>query len=463
MSINTKSTFNQLQKLIKSGTPKDYLLFFKQFHEADIAENLSNLSADEREQFFKKVNPTLAAEILEELNVDQQIEIISKFKINVAAKYIEEMDPDDATDLLEELAETNQIRAQQIINALPKKEKSEIENLLSYPESSAGALMTSTVLTIPENLKIDEALKLIKQANPPESELSFYIFITSTTNTLVGYTTLRDLVFNKSNKNIYDLRHEHHIFVNHFDDQEVVANLFQKYDMSVIPVVDDNQHLLGAITVDDVVDVVIEEANEDIYKLTGTTADKKQDLLSPKISQAILSRLPWLIITIFGGILASVIINAYSQNFNPTLFPLALSLSFIPLLMGLGGNVGNQSSAIIVRAIAMRQVKQNSSLNIIAHELLVSLGIGILISASLFLISHIILHYSLLFSSIVSVALLANIIVAAIIGTALPLLFNKINIDPAVASAPFISTTLDIIGQLIYFSFTIYAINIVLT
>ena len=241
------------------------------------------------------------------------------------------MEPDDAVDLLEELSETNELQAQQIINALPDKEKNNIETLLAYEEGSAGSIMTSNHLTIPENLRVEEALAYIKKTNPPESELSFYIFIISKTNKLIGYTTLRDLVFCKNNETVSNLRHEHNIYVNHFDDQETVAKYFQKYDMSVLPVINEDHHLLGAITIDDVVDVVIEEANEDIYKLTGTSIEPKQNLLSKEIFKPVLARLPWLTITILGGLIASSIINVYSNQFTTSLFPLAHPLLFLYL------------------------------------------------------------------------------------------------------------------------------------
>jgi len=461
-NIDQKKLTELLKNLIQSGSQKQYIFFFKQFHEADIAESLANLTPEEKETFFKKLNPEIAADVLEELDIEEQINIISKFKIDIAAKYIEEMDPDDAADLLEELSETNELKAQKIINALPEKEKSDIQTLLSYEEHSAGSLMTSNYLSIPENLVVSEALNLIKKKDPPESELSFYIFITSTKNKLIGYTTLRDLVFCSNKEKVKTLRHEHHISIDHHADQEEVAKLFQKYDMSVIPVVDETDHLLGAITVDDIVDVVVEEATEDIYKLSGTSSQTKHNPLSISIPKTILYRIPWLIIAIFGGVIASEIINSYSTKFNSSLFPMALSLSFIPLIMGLSGNVGNQSSAIIVRGLATGTIKENKTWSILFHELYVSLCIGSIISSLLLVINLFVYNYSITFSAIVSVSLLGNIIVAAIVGSILPLFFNKINIDPAIASAPFISTTLDIICQLIYFAITLYVIQIII-
>ncbi|RAP29002.1 magnesium transporter [Candidatus Marinamargulisbacteria bacterium SCGC AG-343-D04] len=452
-------TKNLLQQLIKKGTAKNYLALFKHFHEADIAEQLGVLSSEERQLFFKKVNPEMSVDILEELDLDQQLDIISQFKTDIAAKFIEEMEPDDAADLLEELSETNETQAENIINALPEKEKSDIKTLLSYEEDSAGALMTSHYVSIPENLLISEALKDIKQQDIPESETSFYIFIVSKQKKLIGYTTLREIILSPKSNKVSSIRHEHNIYVDHHTDQEDVALLFQKYNMSVIPVVDEKKHILGVITVDDVVDVVVEEASEDIYKLSGTSTNDEKTLTSGSLFKPIIYRIPWLLITILGGLIASYIINNYSTKFTENLFPLALSLSFIPLLMGLGGNVGNQSSAIVVRGIATGSIKPQRALLMIGREIIIGLGIGLFISLFLFIINIKIYHYSIVFSSIVSGSLFINISVATLIGTSLPLLFSKLNIDPAIASAPFISTTLDVIGQLIYFAITLTIIH----
>ncbi len=447
-----------IKELLAKGSNKDYLLFFKQYHEVDIAETLEELPIQDRMQFFTKVNPELSAEILEEMNLNQQIEIITKFKTTLAAKFIEEMEPDDAVDLIEELQESNEIKAEEILKALPEKEQKDIRSLLKYKTDSAGSLMTSNYIAIPENLTIENALEFIKKLELSESESSFYIFIISENNKLIGYTTLVTLLTAKSNTKIKNFRNDYPITVNINDDQEEVAKTFQKYNMSVLPVINNKHILKGIITVDDIVDIVVEEANEDILKLTGTTTDNEKKLFSGKILTSIAFRIPWLIITILGGIIASYIITIYSNMHYESIFPLALSLSFIPLLMGLGGNVGNQSSAIIVRGLATDTYKK-SSLSIITKEMGIGIGIGLILGIILLIFNLFISNLDLTFSLIVSFSLLCNIIVATFIGSALPLFFNKINIDPAIASAPFISTSLDIIGQIIYFIITLSVIN----
>ncbi|RAP35392.1 magnesium transporter [Candidatus Marinamargulisbacteria bacterium SCGC AAA071-K20] len=451
---------NKLHELIKKGSAKAYLSFFKKYHEADIAESLEEFNHKDVQAFFKNVKPEFSVEVLEEMRLTEQLELINDLKVELAAKIIEEMEPDDAADLIEELQETNEQKADRIINALPKKEASEIIDLLSFPEDSAGAIMTSEFLSIPENLTIEKAIQKLKKEDPPDSEISFYIYIVTKKNKLIGYTTLRNLVFESPSKTIKEIRNDNPIKVHSHTDQEDVAKMFRKYDVVALPVVDKNDILIGLITVDDIVDVVVEEATEDINKLSGISEIDEEKLISGNIFLAIFSRTPWLLLTVIGGIIASYIITTYSLLFDSSHFSLAVSLSFIPLLMGLGGNVGNQSATIIVRSLAIGTIKKEAPLKYVFRETLVGLIMGLIISGIFFIYNMSFTSHSLLFSGIVAISLASNICIAAIIGSSLPIIFKKCNIDPAIASAPFISSTLDITGQLIYFSLTFYLISV---
>ncbi|MCP4049293.1 MAG: magnesium transporter [bacterium] len=442
---------NLLKRLIERGSPKECHMFLNKYHEADIADALEELDFEARLSFFQMVKPELAAEVLEEMIINQQIQLISDLKTELGARYIGEMEPDDAADLIEELLERDEEKAVEIIEALPAKEAEDIKELLSYKEDSAGAIMTSEFVSIPEKLSVEQALIRIKRQKPPDTEVSFYIFIVDENGALVGYTTLRNLVLSAQDTLVKDIRNDYPIKADINIDQEEVAKLFQKYNLIVMPVVDENNLLAGIVTVDDVVDVVVEEATEDIYKLSGTSEIDEYKLISGNPAYALKSRLPWLMVTISGGILASFIINIFSDLYKDQLFSLALSLSFVPLLMGLGGNVGNQSATIIVRGISTGFVKTGHPFRYIFRELRVGFLIGCIISIVVFIFNYLV-NQPVIFSLIVSLAILGNITVAAFIGTCLPILFRKLRIDPAVASAPFISTTLDIVGQLIYFS-----------
>lgn len=440
--------------LLESSTNNDILDFLDQYHEADIAEAVDELTPEERVLFFNKIKPKDAVDIVEEMDLQNQSELISTLKDTLASKLVEQMDPDDRVDLLEELQETDEEKAEKIIKSLPKDDVTDVRQLLSYPEDSAGSIMTTTFLSIPENLTVKQAIDAIKKQDPNDIS-SFYIYIVNTEKKLVGFTTFRDLVMSTSNTKIKTIRDEASIMTYTDTDQEEVAQSFRKYDIVEMPVINAEHEIVGIISIDDVVDVVVEEATEDIYKLSGTSELDESHLLTSNVFKATLSRSPWLLVTILGGILASYLITQYSIKFTATIFPLALSLSFIPMLMGLGGNVGNQSATIIVRGLATGTIKTKSAWQYVLKEALVGLLIGILMGSGVFFFNFSVSGHSLLFSGIVSFALISNIFVATLIGTSLPLFFEKAKIDPAVASAPFISTTLDIIGQVIYFSLTL--------
>ena len=444
-----------LEKLIKNGDKKAFVELFKSSHEADIAETLSTLHQKKQILFFQKINPEYGADVLEEFDHDQRIELIKSFKTDLSAKFIEKMEPDDAVDLLEELQENDEAKAEEIIDALPNQEAQELQELLTYPEDSAGAIMTTEFISIPEKLTCKAALQAIKDQNPPDSDVAFYAYIVNEKKQLTSFTTLRNLLLAPEKATVRSVRNNFPITAHVNDDQEDVAKKFQKYDLIVLPVIDKKNVLKGIITVDDIVDVVIEEATEDIYKLTGTADNIENNLVSGPLSKSVITRLPWLSLTIIGGIINSLLINLYASNFKIGLFSLALSLSYIPILTGLGGNIGNQSATIMVRSLATGKLKNKSLLHQMIRESKIGFLMGAIIAIILFIINNLLFSYSSIFSSIVSLALLFNMFSATVLGTGLPLLFKQLKIDPAVASAPFISTALDIIGQIIYFSLTL--------
>ena len=316
--------------------------------------------------------------------------------------------------------------------------------------------MSTNFLSIPENLTVHKALETIKTQNPPDTEVSFYIYLVDHSKKLIGFTTLRNLLMAEPKTPISSFRNKNPIFCHVNMDQEEVAKLIQKYNLVAIPVVNNKQQLVGLITVDDIVDIVIEEATEDLYLLSGTSDFDESKLLQGNPLYAIKSRLPWLVLSIFGGLIASYIITTYSQNFIHHNFSLAQSLSFLPLLMALGGNVGGQSATIVVRGISTGSIRPQDTFKLILRELGIGAILGIIIGCLVFLFNW---HHNLyLLAIIVSLSLALNMTVATLIGSMIPLCLKKISIDPAVASAPFISSTLDIMGQLIYFSLTLHII-----
>ena len=368
-----------LDRLITRGNQHQFKLLFHKFHEADIAEALESLSADQRFLFFSRLKSSNSVDVFEELNSDLQIEIIQNFKTENAAELIEEMDKDDAVDLLEALLNEDQSQATEILEKLDYNDREELNRLLTYKEDSAGALMNTEFVSIPEKLTVKDALIRYKQAAPSESDAAFYLFIVNDYNQIKGVISVRKLLLADPESLISDIRNSYPIKVNVGTDQEDVANIFQKYRSIVLPVVDDLDIILGVITIDDVVDVVVEEATEDILKLSGTSGDDIQNnkLLQGSIFYALIHRMPWLFVTILGGMIASLIMIFYSERLDVKTISLSFILSYVPLLMGLGGNIGNQSATILVRTLALGSVDQR--LKIVLRETFIGLIIGSII------------------------------------------------------------------------------------
>lgn len=447
-----KKLIAQLKALIENPDEKKYLDFLDQNHEADIADALGELPKDNQHQFFRHVDPKFAVEVLEEMTLVQQVELLTHFKTSIAATYIEEMEPDDAADVMEEIQESDKKKASEIIHALSSEEASELKELLAYPEDSAGSIMTTDFLAIPENLTVGESISEIRKQNPPDSEASFYTFILDQNKKLVGYTTLRNILMTDPKEKIRNIRNDYPIKVHVNEDQEDVAKIFQKYDLIALPVVNSDNVLVGLITVDDIVDVVVEEATEDMYKLSGTYDIDKHKFMSGKLFPALISRSPWLLLTVASGMMSSFLITSFSSLYNNPHYTLGLCLSFVPMLTGVSGNAGNQSGTIIVRGIATGLVNPNQSTKSILKEIRVGFFVGLLVSLCVYAFNSLFTSYNPLFILLVSFSLLCNVVIAVLIGASLPLFFEKINIDPAVASTPFIAATLDITGQLVYFT-----------
>tara|TARA_A100001015_G_C15031898_1_gene733784 strand:- start:2044 stop:3432 length:1389 start_codon:yes stop_codon:yes gene_type:complete len=452
---------NLLNRLIDKGSQQQFNLLFHRYHEADIADVLEQLPTDRKTLFFSRILTSETVDVFEEMDMESQIDIIQNFKIENAAELIEKMEKDDAVDLLEALLDEDQSKAKQILTKMDLNDQIELNRLLNYKDDSAGALMTTDFVTIPEQLTVKEALTLYQKKSPKESDAAFYLFIVNGHNQIKGVISIRKLLLAPGEILVKEVRNNHPIKVHVTTDQEDVAKLFQKYRSIVLPVVDELDIVLGVITIDDVVDVVVEEANEDMLKLSGTSGDDVQSnkLIYGSIWYALVHRLPWLFVTIIGGIVASLVMVYYAKSLNATVISLSFILSFVPLLMGLGGNIGNQSATILVRALAINQISNAKKIIIISREfglgLLIGALIGVIVAGYIYLTSN-----NIIISTCVGLTIAVNMSLASLIGASLPIILKALNIDPAVASAPFISSTLDIISQIIYFTIAIMMFNI---
>ncbi|OGI08033.1 MAG: magnesium transporter [Candidatus Margulisbacteria bacterium GWF2_35_9] len=448
--LDEKNNIDLIKKTIIEGSVDEILSVITKAHHADIADAIEGLDSESRIAFFQKIKPELLEDIFEEIEQSVQIEVIQEMNPNKAKHLIDHMDLDDAADLLSELKEEDEDMADKIVRSL--KEKQEVQKLLEYDENIAGGIMNPSFTAIPENLTVNQALTLFRKSEPPDRDFSYYVYIVNTNDELRGIINLRDLVLAPPDQKVRELRKENFVAVNVNTDQEEVARIISKYDLLAVPVIDDQNKMLGIVTVDDIVDVIEEEATEDLLKLSGTSAGEfdENDILTSRVWSSAKSRLRWLLLTMFGGLLSGSLLSYFTISFSDIPLSLPIIISFIPLLVGLGGNIGNQSATIMVRGLATGYIKTESIMSNIMREFFVSILIGLSIGFILF-VGSLVIYKTMIYGSIIAVAIIINIILSASFGTLLPIFFTKINVDPAIASAPFISSSIDVAGLVIYF------------
>lgn len=441
MTFEVTSEFlENLSKLIDLKKDSAIKKLFEEVHFADIAEILDELNFDEAIYIIKLLDSEKTSEILTELDEDTRTPILENLSAKEIAKEIGEMDTDDAADILSELSEERQ---KNVINELVDDEHAaDIKELLSYKDNTAGALMAKELVKVYETWTVAGCLRKIRRQAKHVSKVHS-IYVVDKKEKLVGRLSLKDLITAKSDQKIADIYISAVDSVNVNEDDEEVAKIMSKYDLEAIPVVDDNNVLLGRITIDDIVDVLKEEADRDYQLAAGLTQDVDSD---DNIFHKTKARLPWLILALFGGFISVSVLGGFGdamKNFPELFF-------FTPLIAAMAGNVGVQSSAIVVQGLANDSLR-GSLLNRLFREVLLSLLNGFILALLLMSAGMLILGFEFKVGLTVAISLISVIIIASIIGTFVPIILAKKNIDPALATGPFITTSNDILGILIYF------------
>ncbi len=435
----TKELLESVSGLIADKQNDNLLDFFTDVHHADIAEVLDELSFDDSLYIIRLLGSETTAEILVDVDEDIREKVLKALSAKEIAEEIDELDTDDAADIIAELPEA---RKKEVMSAIEDEEHAkEIVDLLRYDENSAGGLMAKELVKVNENWSVTDCVGEMRiQAEAVTRVHSIYVVDNS--GKLKGRLSLKDLLMASEKSKIADVYIPNVDFVNVTDDAEEVANVMRKYDLEAIPVVNELGVLLGRITIDDIVDVIKEEAEKDYQLAAGITQDVEAD---DSIWQLTRARLPWLFLGLIGGIGAFLIMKGFEGMMSEN----AMLFFFTPLIAAMAGNVGVQSSAIIVQGLANDDVKGSINNRLIKEMLLAALN-GLLLAIVLFTFVWI---YSGDFqkSLAISVSLIVVIIVAGLIGTFIPLFLDKRGIDPAIATGPFITTSNDIFGILIYF------------
>lgn len=435
----TADLLEKVEALINSKEDNELKKFLDDYHYADIAEILDELNLDQAMYVIKLLDSETTSDVLMELDEDNREKVLQNLSAKEIAEEVEELDTDDAADIIAELPEERQ---QAVISSIEDEEhKAEIKELLAYDEDSAGGLMAKELVKVYETWTVAGCMRRIR-GQAKEVSRVHSIYVVDKQEKLIGRLSLKDLITAKSDQKIAEIAKDNVDYVNVYDDAEEVAKVMSKYDLEAIPVVDDNLTLLGRITIDDIVDVLKEEADKDYQLAAGISQDVEADDSILELTKA---RLPWLILGLFGG-LGSVFIM---EGFEEALEKYRQLFFFTPLIAAMAGNVGVQSSAIIVQGLANDVVK-GSLFNRLVKEVGLSIINGLVLGV-LVIIAGQLMSIDLLFSFTIAISMLCVIIVAALVGTFVPIVLDKKGIDPAIATGPFITTSNDIFGIFLFF------------
>ena len=430
------------RRLLRRNAKVNLIKLTGKTHPADLAEVFRHFSTEEQIEIFSLMKENEhAAEFLVELDDALVIELLENESYERIAAIIEKAPTNDQSGILNILEDE---KAQSIIELLNAEEQEEIAEIMGYPDDSAGTLMNTEVFTLHESITAGEAIKTLQDQEG--AEMVFYLYITDDDDRLVGVISLRALTTTPSSTKLKDIMIKNIHSIRPETDQEDVARIVAQYNFLAVPVLDSDSKLLGIVTVDDVVDVIREEATEDFLRMAG--AGKDREILLKSSWENAKARLPWLFASWIGGIGAASIIGAF-ENILANIVALA---AFIPVILGMGGNIATQSSTIIVRGMATGRVNIGGEIKLIFKEIKVGLILGSLYGILLGVFAK------FTFTSapdnlgfVVGLSICASMVVAATVGTIIPLILRKLDIDPAIATGPFVTTSIDILGVLFYF------------
>lgn len=431
----------KIEVLIQQKNDKELNLTLEDVHPADIAEIISELDLDEATYIIKLLDSVKTAEALMELEEGVRERILENLSAKEIAEELEEMDTDDAADIISELSEERQQKV--IAQIIDEEHADNIVELLRYDEDSAGGLMAKELVKVNENWSVTGCMAEMR-AQAENVTRVHSIYVVDGKNKLKGRLSLKDLITAASDAHIQDIYIPKVDFVNVHTPGEEVAQIMQKYDLEAIPVVDEMNRLVGRITIDDIVDFIKDEAEKDYQMAAGISEDVEADDSIWRLTRA---RLPWLILALFGGFISVTVLGTFEGAMQEH----AALFFFVPLIAAMAGNVGVQSSAIILQGLANNSLR-GSLLRRLLKEIALSLFNGVVLAIILAVGGTFLLGFDWLFGITIGISLISVIVIASLIGTFVPIILDKQGIDPAMATGPFITTSNDICGILIYFS-----------
>lgn len=423
----------------------------EEMNTADIAAALEELEEEDLLKIFRILPKSMAADVFSYLEVDSQQFIITSLSERDAAGIINNLMADDATDLLEEMPAN--IVKKLLANASPETRR-DINHLLRYPEDSAGSIMTVEYVDLKENMTVRDAIDRIRQIGL-DSETINICYVLDAKRTLVGAVALRYLLTNSPDEVIGEIMHENVIYINTLMDQEEVARQFQKYDFTAMPVVDNENRLVGIITVDDIVDILQEEATEDMEKMAAIVPSDKP-YMKTGVFETWKKRIPWLLLLMISATFTGSIIT----SFEDALSVCVILTAYIPMLMDTGGNAGGQASVTIIRGLSLNEIEFSDALAVVWKEIRVAFLCGLTLAAANFVKLMLFDRVTVTVAVVVCLTLLSAVLIAKVVGCILPMLAKKIGFDPAVMASPFITTIVDALSLLIYFRIATLVLHI---
>jgi magnesium transporter len=439
---DTTFLVESVKKLLRRGATSHLLNMLQKVRTADLAEAFHTLDEEERSAAFRLLAERAASQaagLLVEIHPTLRPDLLRALKPEGVAQLLHQLAADDVADILSLCPEEDRDK---VLSLLHREASEEVQDLLEYAEETAGRIMTTRFLALPEDTLVQEAIAAVQKAQ--EAEMVFYLYVVERHGRLLGVLSLRRLLTVPSHTPLREIMSTDVISVRAETDQEEVARIASQYDLLAVPVVDEENALAGIVTIDDLIDVLRAEATEDFYKLAGTSDEERLTKSTLRSAQV---RLPWLFAAFLGGLLAAMLIKTYV----PLLGRVTLLACFIPVILGMGGNIGTQAATIMVRGLATGRISLLRAGGVILKEIRIALLLGLIYGALLSVGATLLVGMSLTAGVVVGLSLLVSMAMAAVVGSTLPMVLKMLHIDPAVATSPFVTTSVDLLGLLAFF------------
>jgi magnesium transporter len=456
-TADTDNIEEALIKLLKEGKEEEVIELLDEMPTVEVADFLGSLPEEEAIALLKKIPAEKQGFVFTSFEIDKQLDLVEQFTARDLARLFAFMQSDDRVDLFQAMETEEQSK---LLPFLEKKVRENVIQLSSYPEDTAGGSMSSDFASITTNMTVKEAIDQVRR-DAPKKETIYYIYVVDEDRYLKGFVSLKDLILADPDETIENIYHEEIVSVNTMDDQETVAEIISKYDLIAVPVVNRHEQLVGIVTHDDAIDIIREEETEDVQKMSGMQA-LEEPYITVTLLDMIKKRAGWLIVLFLGESLTATAMGFYEHQ----LAQLVVLALFVPLIISSGGNSGSQASTLVIRSLALNEISLGDWWKIVRKEFMVGLLLGIILGAVGIVRISVAAQFSdvygeqwFLISLAVGLSLLFVVLWGTLIGSFFPLLLKRLGFDPAVSSAPFIATLVDVTGLIIYFSISIFLLR----